>query len=467
MSVHVLGAQVPLVGAGSIFVPRIIGNGWFFEDSGKIINDGYSKFRTKAFKLVRNDADIVILPHSSVDEIGSLPCEVANPTIAHAHNLLGKYTKMDLILRSDLHFRMIQTKLTPKLGSLTGPMQDEVRWATTHAIPDCEDKWIKVKPYHTILDIVASTSAHQRWLEASVQFTENIFVTVVTMRLFPTWTHGILSWLLPSNYRSARYIQKAKNLFVPEIERRKALLSRGELDEATSNTLLSWMIQCAEGADKDSHHLAHLEIVISLAAIHTSQMNIVHVLYDLAVRPHYIEELREEIRNVVASKGGRWDKTSYSQLRKLDSFMKESQRFGPPSAFIPSCHGARLPKGTHVAMPVQAIQNDPAITENPDIFDGLRYYRLRQESGEANRHQFAMMEKTQLHFGHGRAACPGRFLGSLEIKMIIVHFIMSYDFKPAGEQRPANLRAHEFIFPNPEGELLICRKNKPESPLHS
>ncbi|KAI0537507.1 cytochrome P450 [Xylaria digitata] len=121
------------------------------------------------------------------------------------------------------------------------------------------------------------------------------------------------------------------------------------------------MIERAEGADRDPYHLAHLEIVISLVAIHTSQTNAVHVLYDLAARPEYIAELRDEIRSVVEAKGGSWDKTSYTQLRKMDSFMKESQRFSPPSVlsyhrFMMSAHdmkdGTHLPKGSHVAMPV-------------------------------------------------------------------------------------------------------------------
>lgn len=81
-------------------------------------------------------------------------------------------------------------------------------------------------------------------------------------------------------------------------------------------------------------------------------------------------------------------------------------------------------------------------------------------------HQFATTERTQLNFGHGKAACPGRFFASLEIKIILVRFIMNYDFKLVpGGKRPTNLRAHEFIFPNPEGELLVREREKSESPF--
>jgi len=73
-----------------------------------------------------------------VDEIRNLPNEIANPTLAHAHNLLGRHTDMNIILRSNLHFRMIQAKLTPSLGALTLPMQDELDYAMEQDFPACD-----------------------------------------------------------------------------------------------------------------------------------------------------------------------------------------------------------------------------------------------------------------------------------------------------------------------------------------
>lgn len=190
------------------------------------------------------------------------------------------------------------------------------------------------------------------------------------MRLLPTWMHPFTSYLLPSNWRSWGYIETAKKLLVPEIHRRMNLWNSVKDIETTKEdlvkgNLLSWMMECAEGPEKDPAHLAHLEIVVSLASIHTSQMNAVHVLYDLAAHPEYVPELREEILATAKLEGG-WNKTSYSQLRKLDSFLKESQRFNPPSVL--SYHrimtedyvlsdGTQLKKGHHIAMAVNAIQN--------------------------------------------------------------------------------------------------------------
>lgn len=48
-------------------------------------------------------------------------------------------------------------------------------------------------------------------------------------------------------------------------------------------------------------------------------------LYDLASRPEYIEPIREEIESIISEEG--WSKPSVMKMRKLESFMKESQRY--------------------------------------------------------------------------------------------------------------------------------------------
>lgn len=293
-----------------------------------------------------------------------------------------------------------------------------------------------------------------------------VFISLVVLRLFPMWLHGFLCMFLPSAYRGASYIRRAKKLLVPEIMRRREE-SAAEKKSADSNNLLSWMMEIANESESNPSDLAHLEVVMSLASIHTSQMNAVHVLYDLASYPEYVTPLRDEIIQLVKEDGEwtNWQKPAFSKLKKLDSFMRESQRFNPPSLL--SYHrvmlqkhvlsdGFVLPRGSHISMPVNAIQNDPMTTPSPEIFDGFRYYKLRQKEGEGHLHQFITTQNNILNFGHGAFACPGRFFASLEIKNILVRLIMDYDWRlPEGQGRPDNLTAHEFIFPNPEGILLM------------
>ena len=99
------------------------------------------------------------------------------------------------------------------------------------------------------------------------------------------------------------------------------------------------------------------------------------------------------------------------------------------------------------------------------MFDGFRYFKKRQAAGEANKHQYAMTDTNNLHFGHGKYSCPGRFFASNEIKIIMAHLLMAYEFKyPPGQSRPKNLTADENLYPDPSARLMIRkRKENPQS----
>jgi len=52
-------------------------------------------------------------------------------------------------------------------------------------------------------------------------------------------------------------------------------------------------------------------------------------LYDLAISPQYVNDLRKEIEEIVGTEG--WSKLSMIKMQKLDSFVKESIRLSPMS----------------------------------------------------------------------------------------------------------------------------------------
>ena len=132
---------------------------------------------------MRNDADMIVLPVSYIDELNTLPPSVANPTRDHVLNIFGCYTGVDLLLHNDLHYRTIQKKLTPNLGAVTKPMEEELVRTLEHDFPDCDENWVAFKPYHVLLLLVARMSArvfvglpfcrNPKWLEISTRFTEN------------------------------------------------------------------------------------------------------------------------------------------------------------------------------------------------------------------------------------------------------------------------------------------------------
>lgn len=38
--------------------------------------------------------------------------------------------------------------------------------------------------------------------------------------------------------------------------------------------------------------------------------------------------------------------------------------------------GLTIPTGTRIAFPAEALQRDPTLIENPDVFDGFRFVKL-------------------------------------------------------------------------------------------
>ena len=52
---------------------------------------------------------------------------------------------------------------------------------------------------------------------------------------------------------------------------------------------------------------------------------ITHALYDLAAHPEWFVPLREEVEPIITTEG--WTKAALGKMWKLDSLLKESQRF--------------------------------------------------------------------------------------------------------------------------------------------
>lgn len=142
--------------------------------------------------------------------------------------------------------------------------------------------------------------------------------------------------------------------------------------------------------------------------------------------------------------------------------------------------GIHIPRGAKISVLSHAIHHDLTIYENPNEFDAFRYARLREDStisdpagspdvsrNDDKTHLAQVLQQknlsmvstgpTHLPFGHGRHACPGRFLASLEVKLFLAQLVMNYDIKPLPE-RPANIWLGESMIPPTKATICIKRK---------
>jgi cytochrome P450 len=294
------------------------------------------------------------------------------------------------------------------------------------------------------------------------------------MRCFPPWLYSTLGYLLPSVWRTKGYIKKAQELLGPAFAERLRALDEGTYKPSKPQADgFTWLAELAEGSDRDPTKLAHYEILLALASIHTTLLREVNVLYDIMAAPEYIDELRNEIVEV-AQDG--WDKSSYAKLEKMDSVLRESQRISPPQSIglrriMQQTHvmddGTVLPKGSYVCVAAYAIENDSANTTNPEKFDGFRDYNKRQKDPGTHKHQFTSTEPNILGFGNGKTACPGRFFASLALKAILVKLLSEYDFMymDGKLEKPKNILVHEFVFPNRSNEILVRKRRGHKAPF--
>lgn len=121
-------------------------------------------------------------------------------------------------------------------------------------------------------------------------------------------------------------------------------------------------------------------------------------------------------------------------------------------------------------MPAAAMAHDQTLVpgvdreKDADVFDPFRFERLRNDASRpenVNRFQFATTDSSTLHFGHGKYACPGRFFASNEIKVILCHLLLRYDFKfpeDRNQARPANWSYEEAFYPDPTIPVLMRQR---------
>lgn len=97
-------------------------------------------------------------------------------------------------------------------------------------------------------------------------------------------------------------------------------------------TTLEWLIETSKPEEATLSMLAHRLTGVSFGAGHTTSNTITNALLDLANDfERWAPPLREEIESILGKNPTTITNSDLSKMWKLDSFLKESQRFHPPS----------------------------------------------------------------------------------------------------------------------------------------
>ncbi|KAJ7913150.1 cytochrome P450, partial [Mycena leptocephala] len=422
----------------------------YLRNAPKIIQAGYNKHKS-IFRVPYLDKWVVVL--CSPELINDLR-KAREDDLRRAWTLAVNYTLGAGFVMHPYHVRVIQSSLTRSIGARFADIHDEIVTAFHDEIgrllhPD-SDWWVAVPALKTVLRIVSRTSnrlfvgvelcRNTDYRDLNIEFAEDVIKRARLINLFPNVLKPFVGPILSPLPRGMAH---AKKHLVPVIEERLRVEEEYGKDwEGRPNDLISWLLEQAPAEERTVDNLIQRILMINFAAIHTTANSFTQALYHLAAAPEYVAPLREEIEAALLKDG--WSKAAMGKCVKLDSFLRESQRFNGVSAInmnrmvmnpagFTFSDGTHLPRGSFIAAATYATHHDDAHYADAELFDGFRFARMRAgaEEGGADSAKFGMVTPNAefLSFGLGNHACPGRFFAVTELKVMLAHILQNYDVK--------------------------------------
>lgn len=344
----------------------------------------------------------------------------------------------------------VRGKLTQSLDAITSSLVDETTAATKDVFGE-DTEWHETFLRQDVSRLSARLNArvflgkplcrNEQWLEIARNYTVDLLMTAKELRKTPAALRPIRYWFIDECTRLRKHVRTARKLIAPEVELRKQraqqILAEGKKLPQSEDSI-GWMYEVTHGRDID---YAAGQLSMILPAMHSNTEAMSHAIIDLCQHPEMVEPLRQEVKTVISET--KWAKGTFQKLCLMDAFLKESQRHHPldnvtmrsrVERAITLSDGTNIPAGSHLV--VTGVYRDPSVYPNPDDFDPYRFVKEKPEPGKTNTRSYTSLSAQHLGFGFGRHACPGRFFAANEIKVVLCHLLMKYDFKLIDGEEP-------------------------------
>ncbi|KJA21005.1 hypothetical protein HYPSUDRAFT_166348 [Hypholoma sublateritium FD-334 SS-4] len=462
--------HIPTVGYSDPFLSWISSMRFIFHVTD-ILEEGYLRYPGGAFKIPMIDGWIVVLNGDHhVKDVARASLDKLNSFKSTSTFLQYKHTLGQSVIRSQYHASVIRTSLTRNIGARFEDIHDQIIQAYQDGILCRGNEWVAVPAVDLQVDVICKITSrffvgkplcdNARFRAICEQAAFEIFKGRF-IRLFPEILRPFASRVVTGVHGLRAQMEE----FVEPILRHRLEQERlhGSEWPDKPNDVISWLMDGARAA-KEPITLSDISsrvLLVSFGAIHTSSATFTAALFQLCLSPENAKELREEVESVIKEEG--WTKDALSKMHKLDSYFRESQRVHFLSTLpvgrttlhdFTFSDGLCVPKGTSVGINVYARHLDDERYDHANEFDGFRHAR---EAGEDQ--PLVTGPTIDYHpFGHGRAACPGRFFAATELKLMMAHLITHYDFKLEKNEYPAKLIIESHSVPNHSVKILFRKR---------
>lgn len=267
-------------------------------------------------------------------------------------------------------------------------------------------------------------------------------LTQQRIRTFP-YHSDLIYYLSPHGLRFRRACQIAHQHTDKVIEQRKKLLEKNEeLEKIQQKRHPDFLDILLCSKDENGQGLSDEDLRAEVDTFmfeghDTTASGISWILYCMAQYPEHQQKCREEIREVLGGRGTMgWE--DLSRLPYTTMCIKESLRLYPPvpavsrelSKPITFFDGRSLPAGSIVSLNIYCIHRNPAVWEDPEVFDPLRF----SQENSAKRHSHAFVP-----FAAGPRNCIGQNFAMNEMKVAVALTLNRFELSPDLSQPPLKL----------------------------
>ncbi|KAI0292786.1 cytochrome P450 [Russula brevipes] len=373
-----------------------------------------------------------------IEDVRKAPDHVLSVIEPRTESLQSEYT-LDLLDRNDRYStEVIRSKLTRNIAVTFKEIREELINALDDWIPTHEDKWVKVPILETVQRVICCTTnrvfvglplcRNRDYQTLNLTFAVNVIKYGTIISMFPKPFKR-----LPSQ------IRQEIEFIRPMVKERFAKMEEfGDDWDDKPNDMLMWLMEEAKGVERSLEGLARRLLLANFAGIHATSLTFTQTLYRLLGNPQYIEPLRQEVEAVIAEEG--WTKAGMDKMHKIDSFLRETQRLDGLASLIMTVsrcdhsfsNGMTIPAGTLVAIPASAAHTDE---------------------------RTFLIPTNLMAFAFQGSASPGRFFAVNEVKALLAHIVVTYDFKfEEGKGAPPDLCIGAARIPGSANVLFRVRQ---------
>ncbi|GAT19622.1 cytochrome P450 [Aspergillus luchuensis] len=440
LNTHIGGTSILLFGKWFTSLEFVV------DGAGTVFSLYQRLGRDKSFAIpALNEYQVLVSSEQKVRELGESAESVLSFHTAMEQRIQHKYTLFgfqhnDIDPHNDIAKRVIKVLLRINLPQMQQGLQPLVQDLFKQELTDRDsDGWsqasgftlakhlvTRINNYVLLGEKLASDPAFE---DAVNRYLQDVVVTMELCRHLPSF---LVPLVAPAMMRWSGAMHFIGRSVTAEVEDRLVKSNGTSQDSSKPCDGIQWVIDSSKTPEQRTvSRLAQQIIAILFASVHQMAAALVYAMYDLCLHPEFIEPLREEIKHARSA-------TSYEdhfdRLPLMDSFLRESARLSPLDAY-----GTHVPTGNLVAVPQEAIMQDPEHYPDPKKFDPYRFLAVDEADGHDD--------------------SPGRWFVSRTLKQVLSHVIMEYDVKLADENASRTFVWTTAIVPRSSTKLMLRARN--------